>query len=187
MSASKITEFEIDPLIVELAQGKRRSTYGIMVCGLFHKPKVPSLALFYTKLVANFEAALNEKEKQSVYICPMEYLHITIVDLHNFKTPSPSSIPTSLLHWKQRFLELKNKWKDIKTPILLSIDEIRLSSAAGFIQFKHDAAAGGIDLIRSTLKEICRPDKDAVLYIPNIVHMTFLRFKAPVTNFSVFC
>ncbi|CAF1387815.1 unnamed protein product [Rotaria sordida] len=84
-------DFEIDPLIVEIARKEKRETFGLIICGLFHQPKPIQFANFYHQLIEQLQENFNEDEKQSTYLYPIAHLHITITTLYNFKNEYPQS------------------------------------------------------------------------------------------------
>ena len=58
---------------------------------------------------------------------------------------------------------------------VLTLDSIQLSKAAGYIHFKDEHH--GIYKLRQAIQATCIPeDGQPSLHVPNIVHMTFVRF-----------
>lgn len=166
-------DFEADPLIQEIARNEKRETFGLIICALFHQPKPINFADFYGKLIEQLQTNFNDDEKQSVYLYPLAHLHITITTLYNFKDEPPASSEKCLKYWKERFTKLKETSKN--KSIMLTLDSIKLSKAAGYFQFKDDNDAVG--QIRKSIRDICVPEAtEPSLNIPNIVHTSFLRF-----------
>jgi hypothetical protein len=166
-------DFEIDPLIEQISRNEKKETFGIIICGLFHQPKPIQLADFYHQLIQQLQNNFDDDEKQSVYLYPIAHLHITISTLYNFKHPWPQSPDKCLQYWKECFTKLKQTSKN--KSIILTLDAIHLSKAAGYFQFKDQN--NGIEYIRQSIRDICIPkDGQAPLHIPNIVHTSFVRF-----------
>jgi len=122
-------DFEIDPLIKEISCNKKKETFGLIICALFHQPKPIPFANFYHQLIEQLQNNFTDDEKQSIYIYPIAHLHITISTLFNFKDPRPESPERCLQYWKECFTKLKQTSKN--QSIILTLDTIRLSKAAG--------------------------------------------------------
>ncbi|CAF0848809.1 unnamed protein product [Rotaria sordida] len=166
-------DFEIDPLIVEIARKEKRETFGLIICGLFHQPKPIQFANFYHQLIEQLQENFNEDEKQSTYLYPIAHLHITITTLYNFKNEYPQSPEKCLKYWKEYFMKLKQTSK--KKSIILKLESIHLSKAAGYFQYKDEN--NSIEYLRQLIRDICIPENgQPSLQIPNIVHTSFLRF-----------
>ncbi|CAF0807363.1 unnamed protein product [Rotaria sp. Silwood1] len=166
-------DFEVDPLIVQIARKEKKETFGLIICALFHQPKPIQFAHFYHQLIEQLEANFNEDEKQSIYIYPIAHLHITISTLYNFKDEYPQSPEKCLKYWKECFIKLKQTTK--KKSIILTLDSIHLSKDAGYFQYKDEN--NGMEYLRQLIHNICIPeDGKPPLKIPNIVHTSFLRF-----------
>jgi hypothetical protein len=166
-------EFEVDPLIQQISRKEKKETFGLIICALFHQPKPIKFADFYHQLIEELQKNLNDYEKQSVYLYPIAHLHITISTLFNFKHEWPQSPDKCLKYWKECFIKLKENSK--KNSIILTLDTIHLSKAAGYFQFKDEN--NGIESMRQSIRDICIPeDGQPSLHIPNIVHTSFLRF-----------
>lgn len=166
-------EFKADHWIQELSNNKRRDVFGLIICAIFHQPKPMEFQNFYRRLIDRFEKSFNDDEKLSVYLYPIDYLHITVSTLVSFLTTTVESPEKSLEYWKNSFKQLKTNSRQQK--ITLKIEKIELSSAAGFFQFKDET--NGIEWLRTKIRDCCLPeDSFGKLHIPNIVHTTFLRF-----------
>jgi hypothetical protein len=166
-------DFEVDPLIEQLARKEKKETFGLIICALFHQPKPIQFADFYHQLIDQLQTSFNENEKQSVYLYPIAHLHITISTLYNFKHEWPQSPEKCLKYWKERFTKLKQIPK--KSSVILTLDAIHLSKAAGYFQFKDEN--NGIENIRQSIRETCIPeDGQSSLHVPSIVHTSFARF-----------
>jgi hypothetical protein len=166
-------DFEIDPLIEEISCNKKKETFGLIICALFHQSKPISFANFYHELIQELQNNFTDDEKQSIYIYPIAHLHITISTLFNFKDPWPESPEKCLQYWKECFIKLKQTSKN--QSIVLTCDTIRLSKAAGYFQFKDKN--NGIENLRQSIRDICIPEEgQPSLIIPNIIHTTFVRF-----------
>lgn len=172
-------DFEIDPLIQQIARNEAKETFGLIICALFHQPKPIQFADFYHLLIERIQADFNDDEKQSVYLYPIAHLHITITTLYNFKHELPQDTEKCLKYWKERFTNLKQNTKP--KPIILTLDSIKLSKAAGYFQFIDEN--NSIDHIRQSIREICVPENGQPgLSIPSIVHTSFLRFVKQPNN-----
>ncbi|CAF0734609.1 unnamed protein product [Adineta steineri] len=166
-------DFEIDPLIEQINREEKKETFGLIICALFHHPKPVQLADFYQRLIKELQTNFNDDEKQSIYLYPIAHLHITITTLYNFKHAWPQSPEKCLQYWKECFTKLKTASKN--QPIILTLDSIQLSKAAGYFQFKN--ANNGIENLRQSIQTVCKPaDGQPPLHIPNIIHTSFLRF-----------
>ena len=166
-------DFEIDSLIEEISRNEKKETFGLIICALFHQPKPIQFADFYHQLIEQLQNNFTDDEKQSVYLYPIAHLHITISTLFNFKDPWPESPERCLQYWKECFTKLKQTSKN--QSIILTLDTIHLSKAAGYFQFKDEN--NGIGNLRQSIRDICIPeDGQPSLHIPNIVHTSFVRF-----------
>lgn len=166
-------DFEADPFIEQLSRNEREERFGLIICAIFHQPKPVPFVNFYNELVQQLTASFTDDEKQSVYIYPIPYLHITIGTLYNFKHDRPESPEKCLQHWKKCFNQLKQTSKS--QPIILTLDEINLSKAAGYFQYKDEANC--FESIRQSIRKICVPeDGQSAVTTPNIVHTSFIRF-----------
>ena len=166
-------DFEADALIDRIVRKQVDETFGLIICALFHQPKPTRFADFYHKLIRQLQNSFTEDELQAVYLYPIAHLHITISTLYNFKHPPPAAPEQCLQHWKDCFAKLKQRSQN--KPILLQLDAIQLSKAAGFLQFRDELDAVGS--LRRSIVEICVPeDGQPPLHLPNIVHTSFLRF-----------
>jgi hypothetical protein len=165
--------FEIDPLIEQISRKEAKETFGLIICALFHQPKPAQFADFYHELIHQLQTNFNDDEKQSIYLYPIAHLHITITTLFSFKHAWPESPEKCLKYWKECFTKLKQTSK--KNSIILTLDSICLSSAAGYFQYNDEN--NGIENIRQSIRNICVPeDHQPSLHIPNIVHTSFVRF-----------
>ena len=171
-------DFEADALIAQAARKESPDTFGIITCALFHQPKPALFVDFYRKLTEELYNSFTDDEKQSVYLYPIAYLHITISTFYNFKHSKPQFPERCLEYWKERFTQLKQTSKN--KPIRLSLEAIQLSKAAGFFLYKDEQHA--VDDLRQSIRTICVPEEgQPPLHVPNIVHTSFLRFiKKPV-------
>ncbi|CAF5215777.1 unnamed protein product [Rotaria magnacalcarata] len=166
-------DFEIDPLIQQIARNEKKETFGLIICALFHQPKPIQFANFYQQLIEQLQANFDDDEKQSVYLYPIAPLHITIATLHSFKHEVPQDPEACLKHWNECFTKLKQSAKP--KPIILTLDSINLSKAAGYFLF-HDTN-NSMKHIRQSIRDTCIPeDGQPPLHIPNIVHTSFIRF-----------
>lgn len=166
-------DFETDPLIEQISRNEKKETFGLIICGLFHHPKPLPFADFYLQLIEQLKANFTDDEKQSVYIYPIAHLHITIATLFSFKNSWPESPEKCLQHWKECFNKLKQTSKN--KSIHLILDNIHLSKAAGYFQFKDED--NQFPNLRQSIREICIPEEgQPALQIPNIVHTSFVRF-----------
>ncbi|UJR36707.1 hypothetical protein I4U23_029424 [Adineta vaga] len=166
-------DFETDVLIEQIVRKEPQETFGLIICALFHQPKPIRFADFYHKLIQELYNNFTDDEKQSIYLYPLAYLHITITTLYNFKHPWPESPEKCLQYWKECFKNLKQTSKN--KSICLTLDTIQLSKAAGFFYYKDEHHA--MENLRQTIQNICIPENgQPALHIPNIVHTSFLRF-----------
>jgi hypothetical protein len=166
-------DFEADPLIEQISRNEKKETFGLIICALFHQPKPISFANFYHELIQQLQNNFTDDEKQSIYLYPIAHLHITITTLYSFKHIWPESPEKCLKYWKECFTKLKQTSKN--QSIILILDTIRLSKAAGYFQFKDED--NRIENLRQSIREICKPeDGQPELNIPNIVHTSFVRF-----------
>lgn len=166
-------EFEADPLVGQISRQETDETFGLIICALFHQRKPLPFRDFYHQLIDQLRTNLTEDERQSIYLYPIEYLHITICTLYSFKDPQPESPDRCLQYWKECFNHLKRI--STNRSIVLTMDSIKLSKAAGYFLFKDEACA--FDNLRQSIREICQPQQGQPdLLIPGIVHTTFLRF-----------
>ncbi len=166
-------DFETDALVEQLARNEKKETFGLIICGLFHQPKPRQFADFYHQLIQHLEASFTEDEKQSIYLYPIAHLHITIATLFSFKHPCPASPDKCLQHWKDCFIQLKRSSRN--KSIILTLDAIQLSKAAGYFLFKDETKI--ITNLRQSIREICVPEEgQPALQIPEIIHTTFIRF-----------
>lgn len=176
-------DFESDELIEQISRNEKKDTFGLIICALFHKPKPIEFANFYHQLIDQLRMNFSDDEKQSIYLYPIEHLHITISTLYSFKFPWPQSPDKCLQHWKECFRKLKQSSHQGR--IVLSIDSIQLSKAAGYFLFKDET--NGVTQFRESIRTICVPEADQpALQTPNIVHTSFLRFiRKPVDGKSL--
>jgi hypothetical protein len=166
-------DFEVDPIIEQISRNELNETFGLIICAIFHQPKPIQFADFYHQLIQQLKTNFTDDEKQAIYLYPIAHLHITISTLYNFKHPKPESPEKCLQHWKECFKRLKQTSKN--QSIILTLDTINLSKAAGYFQFKDEI--NGFENIRQSIREICKPeDGQSAITMPNIVHTTFLRF-----------
>ena len=166
-------DFEGDPFVGQLSRQEPNETFGLIVCAFFHQPKPIHFTDFYQQLIQQLQTHLTDDEKQVFYLYPIANLHITIATLYSFKDPKPESPEKCLQYWKERFDQLKKTSKN--RSIVLTLDSIQLSRAAGYFQFKDER--NGIENLRKSIREICKPDDgQPLLTIPGIIHTSFLRF-----------
>lgn len=166
-------DFETDPLVEELSRNEKKETFGFIICALFHQPKPILFSNFYNELIRELKSSFTDDEKQAVYLYSIDYLHITIATLINFKNPWPESPEKYLEYWKESFKNLKQTSKN--QSIHIKLDKICLSKAAGFFLFNDENNSFGN--LRQTIREICIPEENQeALIIPNIVHTSFMRF-----------
>lgn len=166
-------DFEADPLIGQIVRKETEETFGLIICALFHQHKPIHFVDFYHQFIQQIRQNFTEDEQQSIYLYPIDYLHITITTLYSFKHDPPQSSEKCLQYWKERFHQLKQTSKN--RSIVLTLDSINLSKAAGYFLYKDEA--GAMENLRQSIREICRPEKgQPELMIPSIVHTSFLRF-----------
>ena len=165
--------FETDPLIEQISRKETKETFGLIICALFHQPKPIQFADFYHQLIQQLQTSFNDDEKQSVYLYPIDHLHITITTLFSFKHTWPESPDKCLKYWKECFNKLKQTSKN--QSITLTLNSIELSAAAGYFQFTDKN--NSIGYLRQSIKNICVPDDEQPsIHIPNIIHTSFVRF-----------
>jgi hypothetical protein len=172
-------DFEIDPLIEQLSRQEKKKTFGMIICALFHQPKPISFAELYSRLTNQFNLCLTDDEKHAVYIYPIAHLHITIAVLHSFKHAWPQSPEQCLMDGKKSFEKLKEIFQ--QKSIVLVLDKIELSPAAGYFQFQD--VTNGIESLRQSIGQAyLSQSEQSKIQMPNIVHSTFLRFARKVDN-----
>lgn len=176
-------DFEDDPLVGQISRRETEETFGLIICALFHQPKPLSFRDFYHQFIDQLRTNLTADEQQSIYLYPIDYLHITICTLYSFKDAPPSSPDRCLQYWKECFNQLKQTSNN--RSIVLTFDSIKLSKAAGYFLFQDEAQAFG--KLRQSIREICQPEQGQPdLLIPGIVHTSFLRFIKKPNDAKIF-
>ena len=166
-------DFEADSHVQDIARNEKKETFGLIICALFHQPKPIYFVDFYNQLIEQLQNNLNDDEKQSAYLYPIAHLHITITTLYNFKHAWPESPEKCLKYWKECFNKLKQTSN--KKSIIVTLNAIHLSKAAGYFQFTDEN--NGIDNLRQSIRDVCIPQGgQAPLHVPSIVHTSFVRF-----------
>jgi hypothetical protein len=179
--------FFVDPFVQQLARSDadKIQAYGLAICALFHQPKPLIFTDFYHRLVSRFHAALDADEQRAVYFYPIDYIHITIALLINFKRPQSPSPDDCRAYWQQCFTAAKAEHR--RKPIVLSMDAIRLSPTAAYFEFCDEL--GEMKRLRESIQRLCVAKQGVVsapIFIPNIIHISFLRFKDTVTDAAKF-
>ena len=179
--------FFVDPVIQQLTHSDidKVQAYGLAICALFHQPKPLLFADFYHRFISRFQAALDVDEQRAVYFYPIDYLHISIALLINFKKSQSPSPDDCLAYWQRCFAAVKTEHH--RKPIVLSMDAIRLSSAAAYFEFCDEL--GEMKRLRESIQRLCVAEQGTgsePIFIPNIIHISFLRFKDTVTDAAKF-
>ena len=166
-------DFEADPLVGQIVRKETKETFGLIICALFHQPKPTHFANFYHQLIEQLQQNLTEDERQSVYLYPIDYLHITISILYSFKDAQHPLPDKCIEYWKERFEQLKQT--STNRSIVLTLESINLSKAAGYFLYKDSGNA--MENLRQSIRDVCRPEQGQPdLTIPGIIHTSFLRF-----------
>lgn len=188
---------KVDPLAVELAEGKRRQAFGIVLTSLWRTTP----QAFQDQYTAFRQKLLDDPEiGPYVYVYPYYALHCTVASLSKFTTGPLSSEAGFALravyerHWRESLDAAFHTCSTMPTrPFSLVFKKPSVDASAGIIMLEDATGhmANLRDCIRQAAANESLPANNIKLtkdtfHIPGIVHSSFMRFRRKPPSFRRF-